>query len=120
MADHNELGKQGEILALDFLQLKGYELIAQNYRFQKAEIDLIMKTEGYVVFVEVKTRTSEEIIEAEAAITKTKQALIISAADEFLQHYNQEVEARFDVVIVIINRKKKSIRHIEDAFNSIL
>ncbi len=120
MAEHNQLGEKGEDLALDFLLKKGYELLARNYRFQKAEVDLIVQEADQVIFVEVKTRTSVSFVEAEAAVTTQKQKRMIKAADEFLIQSEIEAEARFDIIVVVLNSKEKSIRHIADAFNSIL
>ena len=55
MAEHNEVGKQGEVIAVKYLAKKGYNIITQNWRFQKAEIDIIAKYENQIVIVEVKT-----------------------------------------------------------------
>ena len=60
MASHNELGKKGEELAIDFLQKKKYSIIARNYRFDKAEVDIIAQMEDILVIVEVKTRSSKD------------------------------------------------------------
>ena len=58
MADHNELGKLGEELAVDYLQKEGYDILDTNWTFQKAEIDIIAKKENILAIVEVKTRSS--------------------------------------------------------------
>ena len=58
MAEHNELGKLGEELAVDFLQKNGYEILETNWVFQKAEIDIIAQKDNILVAVEVKTRSS--------------------------------------------------------------
>ncbi len=58
MAEHNELGKLGEELAVDFLQKNGYEILETNWVFQKAEIDIIAQKDNMLVAVEVKTRSS--------------------------------------------------------------
>jgi putative endonuclease len=60
MADHNDLGKLGEELAVDFLQQNGYEILETNWVFQKAEIDIIAQKENILAVVEVKTRSSIE------------------------------------------------------------
>ena len=56
MAEHNELGKLGEELAVDFLIEKGYEILETNWRFQKAEVDIIAQKENILAVVEVKTK----------------------------------------------------------------
>ena len=58
MAEHNELGKQGEKLAVEFLQKSGYDILETNWVFQKAEIDIIAQKENILAVVEVKTRSS--------------------------------------------------------------
>ena len=58
MAIHNELGKKGEQLAVDFLQKKGYTILDRNWRFKKAEVDIIAQKEQILAIVEVKTRSS--------------------------------------------------------------
>ncbi len=120
MAEHNQLGEKGEDLALDFLLKQGYELLARNYRYQKAEVDIILNQGNTIIFVEVKTRTSESFVEAEVAVTTQKQKRMISAANNFLTETSMDYEAQFDIVVVILNSKEKSIRHIPDAFNSVL
>ena len=58
MAEHNELGKKGEELAVKYLQEDGYEILDRNWTFQKAEIDIIAQKDNYLAIVEVKTRSS--------------------------------------------------------------
>jgi putative endonuclease len=57
MAQHYDLGKKGEELAADHLLSKGYQILARNYRFEKAEVDILAKKSGFLVVVEVKTRS---------------------------------------------------------------
>ena len=72
MALHNETGKQGEVAAANLLRSKGFEVLVTNYRFQKAEIDIIAILQSTVVFVEVKTRSSEKFGFPEEAVHKKK------------------------------------------------
>ena len=60
MAEHNELGKIGEELAVDFLTEKGYEILETNWTFQKAEVDIIAQKGNVLAIVEVKTRSSSD------------------------------------------------------------
>ena len=60
MAEHNDLGKLGEELAVDFLEKKGYEILETNWVFDKAEIDIIAQKENILAVVEVKTRSTIE------------------------------------------------------------
>lgn len=117
MSQHNnQFGKLGEDIASDYLNKKGYKLLHRNYRFGKTEIDLICETPEEVVFVEVKTRTSDQMAYPERAVGKAKQKNIRFAATNFLEEYEIFKPARFDIVAVIKNEKKFEIEHIEDAF----
>ena len=75
MAKHLETGKKAEILASIFLEEKGYEIIARNYRSGRAEIDLIAKKGIFVVFVEVKSLTNTKFGNPEISVTKNKKAV---------------------------------------------
>jgi len=120
MAQHNLIGKQGEALAKGFLEKKGYHVVTQNWRYQKAEIDIIAKYGNQIVIVEVKTRTSLEFENPKEAVTITKQKRIVKAADAFIQEQNIDLECRFDIISVLIEGKKIEIEHIEDAFGPLI
>ncbi len=116
MASHNELGIKGEQLACEHLLNSGYVILEKNYRYQKAEVDLIAQKNNQLVFIEVKTRTTDFFGRPEESITKAKQKLMIEAADYYIQSNHLNNEVRFDAVAIIINNKGISINHIEDAF----
>jgi putative endonuclease len=116
MAEHNDLGRKGEDMALDVLLKKGYSLKERNYRFRKAEIDLIMTTANRLVFVEVKTRQTAEIGEPYLAVTKTKQRQIIQAAHQYIVARDLDMDAQFDIVSIVHNQYRTKIEHIEEAF----
>lgn len=116
MASHNELGKQGEDAAVDFLQKKGHEILVRNFRYSRAEIDIISKHQGIVIFSEVKTRSSNRFGFPEEFVTKEKVRLMKEAAEEYLYKNHLETEVRFDILSVIIADSKTSIKHIEDAY----
>lgn len=117
MADHNDFGKLAEELAENFLVEKNYKILAKNYRYLKAEIDIIAQFENQIVIVEVKARATDAFMLPQEAINKKKIRLILSAANEFLETNNIELETRFDVISVLPNEKGKlEITHIENAF----
>lgn len=120
MAEHNVIGEQGEAIAFKYLKEKGYTVLEKNWRFQKAEIDLITTLENQLVVVEVKTRTSEEFESPKEAVTIAKQKRIVKAADAYIQAKEIDLECRFDIVSVLIQGKKVSIEHIENAFSAML
>jgi putative endonuclease len=117
MADHNDFGKLAEELAESFLVEKNYKILAKNYRYLKAEIDIIAQFENQIVIVEVKARATDAFMLPQEAINKKKIRLIVSAANEFLETNNIELETRFDVISVLPSKKGKlEITHIENAF----
>lgn len=116
MAEHNELGKRGEAIALQYLIQKGYKIVVQNWRYLKDEIDIIARHNSMVVVVEVKTRSTHEYGEPEEAVSKKKRKYLVRAVDVFLQQRNIQEETRFDVISIIINGTQWELNHIEDAF----
>jgi len=118
MSEHLKTGEEGETLAKNFLLENGYELLEKNWRFRKAEVDLIFEKHPFVVFVEVKTRYDNDNKEALAAIGNAKQRLLLSAADAYMQDYQGDMlEARFDVVTLTRKDKQWNIEHFENAFS---
>ncbi len=114
MAEHNDLGKLGEEKAKHFLQKKGYNILAQNWTIGQAEIDIIAEFKDILIFVEVKTRTSDTLQAPEMAITKKKAKLLARAANAYVIKAEHEGEVRFDVISIVINGNK--LDHFEDAF----
>lgn len=116
-SSHIELGKKGEIIARQFIEDNGYTVLAVNWRFRHKEIDIICKYENYIVFVEVKTRTSDFFQKPYDAVEIKKQKLLIDAAEEYINEYNDFKEIRFDIISIIYNNNKvQSIEHIKEAF----
>jgi len=115
MADHNELGNQGEELAIQFLRKKGCKILHKNYRLRHMEADVICQDKDELVFVEVKTRTRFEHADPDDVITNKKMKHLIDIAEDYIMTNNWENETRFDVVIVVMNNPA-DIEHIEGAF----
>ncbi|MFO8086988.1 MAG: YraN family protein [Bacteroidales bacterium] len=116
MAEHNDLGAEGEELAVRHLTENGYQILERNWHFGKEEIDIIAQKEDTIVFVEVKTRSSAFFGRPEEFVKRQKQRFIIKAADRYIQYHDIDMDARFDVIGVIISPGGKDINHIEDAF----
>ena len=116
MAIHNELGKLGEDIAVQYLTNKGYEILERNWRNIHKEIDIVAKDGEELVIVEVKTRQSDEHGEPDMSVTKRKQRMLIAAANAYISRFNMDVETRFDIVSIIYRDGEPVIDHIEDAF----
>lgn len=110
------LGNKGEGLAVAYLQKKGYAILVRNYRYQKAEIDVIALGEGFLVILEVKTRTGGFYQDLSGSITANKIRRLIAAANHFALENNYDIEIRFDIVKVILRATGHQIHHIKDAF----
>lgn len=120
MAKHYKLGKKGEKIALFHLKQKGYQILEKNWRKDKKEIDIIAKKNNIIVFIEVKTRSTEYYGEASEAVNTKKQKNLIDAAEEYIEQKNLDMEIRFDIISVYILGNKTKLFHIEDAFNDTL
>lgn len=116
MATHNELGHIGEQLAATFLEEKGYHILEKNYRFDKAEIDIIAQKEHILAVVEVKTRTSKVYGNPQEFVSQKKIKLLVKAIDEYVTSNELDVEVRFDIIAIIHNKATTEISHIKDAF----
>jgi putative endonuclease len=116
MAEHNELGKFGEELAVEFLQQNGYKILETNWTFQKAEIDIIAQKENILAVVEVKTRSSIEFGLPQDFVKPKKIQLLVKAINEYVISSDLDVEVRFDIVSIYKEDKEYKLEHIEDAF----
>ena len=116
MAQHNDLGNKGEQLAIDFLLKNKYTILEKNYRYLKAEVDIIAQKENVLAAVEVKTRTSAYFGNPEEFVNPKKIKLLLSAIDNYVIEKDLDVEVRFDIIAIITNKKETKIEHLEDAF----
>lgn len=116
MATHTELGNKGEQLAVSHLEKNGYTILERNYRFQKAEIDIIAQQGNIVAIVEVKTRTSAHFGNPEDFVSPKKVKLLVKAADEYITSNDLDVEVRFDIIAILHENNNITIKHLEDAF----
>jgi putative endonuclease len=116
MAEHNDLGKLGEELAVDFLQENGYEILETNWTFQKAEIDIIAQKENILAVVEVKTRSSIEFGLPQDFVKPKKIQLLVKAVNEYVVSNDLDVTVRFDIVAIYKEGQEYKLEHIEEAF----
>ncbi|OGD14213.1 YraN family protein [Candidatus Atribacteria bacterium RBG_19FT_COMBO_35_14] len=115
----DNIGKIGEDIASKYLEEKGYKIKERNYRTFLGEIDIISEYKGNIIFVEVKTRSSNRFGYPEEAINFNKQRKIIKNALCYLAKYHLwEKNYCFDIILVSISNHKdvKSLKHIKNAF----
>ena len=112
--DRIKLGKKGEAIARKFLKKQGLKILATNFRTRSGEMDIIAKSTEEIVFVEVKTRTSESFGEAVEAVDFRKKARLWKIAEIYLVQNKLENSAvRFDVVTVMFNQNRKKPEKIQ-------
>lgn len=116
MAEHNDLGKFGEKMAVEFLRKEGYEILDTNWVFQKAEIDIIAKKENTLAIVEVKTRSSIEFGLPQDFVKPKKIQLLVKAVDAYVVKKNMDINVRFDIIAIHKEDKSFVIEHLIDAF----
>jgi putative endonuclease len=117
MAAHNEAGTLAETMTSAWLEAKGYVLLARNFRYRKAEIDLIMVDQETLLFIEVKFRSGIGFGFAEGFVDRPKKKLLIQAADHFIHSRNWKKDIRFDIVSVYKDQRGVfHFRQFKDAF----
>ncbi|WP_406628700.1 YraN family protein [Ornithobacterium rhinotracheale] len=116
MAEHNEFGKLAEDYAAEKYRKNGYEILAQNWYFHPAEIDIIAKRDNVLAIVEVKARHSEIFENPEDSVTRAKKKRLIAAADAYIQENDLDVECRFDIAVVTKKGQKLHFKVFTDAF----
>lgn len=116
MATHNELGEKGEKFAVKYLQDNGYEILERNYRFLKAEVDIIAKKQDVLIVVEVKTRSTNYFGNPEDFINSKKIKLLVAAIDNYIIEKNLDIEVQFDIIALIKEKDGFKIEHFKSAF----
>ena len=116
MAKHNELGKEGENAAAEYLMSKGYSIRHRNWHSGKRELDIVAQKDGELIVVEVKTRRNEEFGKPEEAITDRKIRNIIISTDTYIKRFEIDLPVRFDIITVTGTEPPFHIEHIQEAF----
>lgn len=111
------LGKDGEGLAVKYLKSNGFKILNKNFRCAIGEIDIVAKEKDTIVFIEVKTRKSDDFTEPFESIGKRKQNKIRNLAEYYLQEKDcSDCEIRFDVLSIVSDGQNNKIEHITNAF----
>ena len=111
-----QLGKLAEAWAAQHLQRLGFTIVDRNYRYQRAEIDIIAQKQGLLVFTEVKARSNDRFGHPEDFVTSNQQALIHAAAEEYIMTHDWDTAIRFDIIAVFKRHGRVQLTHFEDAF----
>ena len=111
------LGEQGETLACEALEKRGYAIVERRYRTRFGEIDVIADDRGTVVFVEVKTKTDCSFSDPVESVTKQKQRRLVSMAEQYVACKRLDnMSCRFDVVTVDASVRPSRVTIYQDAF----
>lgn len=118
--DRGLLGRWGETLVAEDLRKKGWTVVARNFRCRMGELDIVVKNEQYLAFVEVKLRKNARFGAACEAVTLAKQRKLRAAAEYYLIGHPTKLQPRFDVAEVYASQgvytDKPDIYYIENAF----
>ncbi|WP_223443704.1 YraN family protein [Polaribacter litorisediminis] len=93
-----------------------YKILEKNYRYLKAEVDIIAKKGAVLAVVEVKTRSTDYFGDPQDFITPKKIKLLLSAVDYYVVQLDLDVEVRFDIIAIIHQKNETKIEHLKDAF----
>ncbi len=115
MAKHNDLGRLGEEMAVEYLRKKGYGVLERNWKLGDLEVDIIARIENTIVLVEVKTRSSDWMQRPEEAVDKRRRDRLCRAANAYVKGKRWNGDVRIDIIAIVLNEKCKEINHIEDA-----
>jgi len=120
MAEHNELGKKGEELAVEYLRENGYKILDRNWVFQKAEIDIIAQKDNFLAVIEVKTRSSTDFGLPQDFVKQKKIQLLVKAINAYINYrekdFEEDLEIRFDIIAVQKKDETFAIEHLTDVF----
>lgn len=113
----SDKGKRAEDLASQYIVNLGYAIIERNWRFKRAEVDIIAIDQHWLVFIEVKSRSGTLYGTPETAVTPHKEALLSDAAAAYMLEHGYTGEYRFDIISVLFRPEEKPlIEHFVDAF----
>lgn len=103
MAIHNEIGKLGETLAVEYFVQMGYRILYKNWRHKHWEVDLIAESEGILHFIEVKTKSSNHFGYPEEEVSRNKLQKLINASEAFLRAFPEWQNIQFDILAITLN-----------------
>ncbi len=126
-----ELGRLGEQMATKYLEDNGYTILERNYRRGHLEIDIIAldphsefsapysdkKNLGDLVFIEVKTRAQDTLLQPEDAVDHKKRLNMIRLGNQYVQSHGRRENVRLDVIAIVSGENGIELKHIKNAFS---
>jgi putative endonuclease len=117
MAAHNEFGKAGEQMAVEWLIQHGFQLISRNWKFARYEVDIIASREGILHFIEVKSRHDDVFGKPEDWVNRKKGRHLLTAGVAFQEKYPDWNLVQYDILSILITPDgKRDFFFIEDVY----
>jgi putative endonuclease len=116
MSEHLALGRKGEDLAAKWLEEKGYKILHRNWRYSRAEVDIIAEKDGVLHFIEIKTRRSLTFGLPEESVDEKKLDTLMDAAEEFLFRFPKWERIQYDVLAIQIRGENVDYFFLEDVY----
>lgn len=115
--ESKSLGEKGETIAATYLVEEGYEILERNWRWKKAEIDLICRKEEGLILVEVKTRSYEYFGAPDSFVTEKQSAMLLDAGSQYGESIGHEWSIQIDIIAIVINADGgHTLRHVRDVY----
>ncbi len=114
------IGDMGEKAAGKYLEKKGWKIVGRNYRVKGGEVDIIAENDEYIIFVEVKTRTTYSLERPSYFVDSRKQKKLILTAEQYLEENECDLQPRLDVIEVEYDKNTEIIVHIEHFENAFM
>jgi putative endonuclease len=111
-----QLGRAAEDLAVRHFTKQGFSVLARNYRYRRAEVDIIAQKNQLLIFAEVKARSNDQFGDPEAFVGGRQRALVRMAAEHYIIIHDWNHAIRFDIVAVLKIDHQIQLAHFEDAF----
>jgi putative endonuclease len=116
-ANNKVTGNWGEAIAAEELIKKGYSILHRNWKWGTAEVDIIAQHKQFLIFIEVKTRSTAKYGYPERAVNKANQQQYIRVAKGYIEKEKWKLDVRFDVISIIkLGEQRFELEHIKDAF----
>lgn len=115
--ESKDFGETGEQIASRYLEEHGCVVLDRHYRHGHKEVDIIALDHGELAVVEVKTRSSDDVLSPEQAVDHQKRQNIIRVASDYVRSHHRTEPLRFDIIAIVNTDGQIRINHIKDAFN---
>jgi putative endonuclease len=103
LSKHHITGKKGEALAITYLQQQGFNVLHQNWRYSRYEVDIIAQKDDVLHFIEVKTRRNAQFGTPEESVDEKKISNLMKASEEFQYQHPEWKRVQYDVVSILLH-----------------